>query len=137
MIPKEILKAFDVMCSPDKPLAWVATTGNDGPHLVPVCFIKSLDSRRLIIGNVFIKKTVENLKNDSQIAVGIAFKQGGWDGHMLKGRAEVTTEGEVFEDFKAEVLERSNGKREIDSAIVVDIVEVYSLKPRLGSKKMS
>ncbi len=136
MIPNEILSAFDIMCSPDEPLVWVATTGEDGPHLVPVCFIKTLDEKRLIIGNVFIKKTVENLKNDSQIALAVAFKREGWDGYIVKGKAEVATEGDIFEDFKSEVLELSNGKREIKSVVVVDVEEVFSLTPRKGDKRL-
>jgi predicted pyridoxine 5'-phosphate oxidase superfamily flavin-nucleotide-binding protein len=136
MIPDEILRAFDVMCSPDKPLVWIATSGKDGPHLVPVCFIKTLDEKRLIIGNVFIKKTVENLKNDPQIAVAVAFKRDGWDGYLLKGKAEVAAEGEIFEDFKSEVLERSNGKREIKSVVLVHVAKVYSLTPRKGDKRL-
>jgi predicted pyridoxine 5'-phosphate oxidase superfamily flavin-nucleotide-binding protein len=136
MIPKEVLEVFDVLCSPDKPLVWVATTRGHEPHLVPVCFVKFLDDRRLLIGNVFIKKTEDNIKTNPNVAVGVAFKHEGWDGYMLKGKAEIIRNGELFEGFKKEVLDRSRGKREIVSAIVIEIDSVYSLMPSKGKKRL-
>ncbi len=136
MIPEDVLKAFDNLCYPEKPLVWVATCSEDEPHLVPVCFVKALDDGRLLIGNVFIKRTERNIESNPRIAVGVAFKREGWDGYLLKGRAEVLREGELFESFKREVLERSGGKRELSSALLVSVEEVYSLAPKKGKKRV-
>ncbi|MFQ5800796.1 MAG: hypothetical protein ACE5HH_03635, partial [Candidatus Hydrothermarchaeales archaeon] len=70
-------------------------------------------------------------------AVGVAFKREGWDGHMLKGRAEILKEGKAFEGFKKGVFERTKGKRELSSALLVKVDEVYSLKPRKGKKRLA
>ncbi len=136
MIPEEVLKAFDNLCHPEKPLVWVATSSKDMPHLVPVCFVKALDDGRLLIGNVFISRTEQNIESNPRIALAVAFKRNGWDGYLLKGRAEVLKEGSLFDSFKQEVLERSGGKRKLRSALLVSVEEVYSLAPRKGNKRL-
>lgn len=136
MVPEEVLKAFDNLCYAEKPLVWVATSRGGEPHLAPVCFVKVIGGGRLLIGNVFITRTERNVESNPRIAVAVAFRRRGWDGYLLKGRAEVIREGELFEDFKREVLERSGGKRELRSALLVSVEEVYSLAPRKGSKRL-
>ena len=137
MIPTDVLKAFDNLCSPDKPLVWVATNGIDGPHLVPVCFVKALGEGKLLIGNVFIRETERNIELDPRVAVSVAFKgEEGWNGYMLKGRAEVLRKDRAFDEFKLELLVKSKGKREIASAIQVNVREAFSLAPRKGKKRL-
>lgn len=137
MIPEDVLRAFDNLCHPEKPLVWVATARGGEPHLVPVCFVKALEGGRLLIGNVFIARTERNIESNPRIAVGVAFMRDGWEGYLLKGRAEVLKEGEPFESFKQEVLARSGGKRELRSALLVSVEEVYSLAPKKGSKRVA
>jgi predicted pyridoxine 5'-phosphate oxidase superfamily flavin-nucleotide-binding protein len=136
MIPEKVREAFDVMCGADKPLVWISTCSDDVPHLVPVCFVKTLEDDKVIIGNVFIAKTESNIRKNSNIGVGVAFKDNGWNGYLLKGSAQVFSDGKVFGDFKNEVLEMSKGKRVLNSVIVVKIDEIYSLEPRIGGKQL-
>lgn len=136
MLPEGVLDVFDNLCHPDKPLIWVATNDEAGPHLVPVCFVKTLDRDSLLIGNVFTRQTEENISAGSRVAVAVAYNKDGWDGVMLKGAAEVITTGEVFEEFRREVLERSKGKRVLNSAFLVTVKEAFSLKPRTGRKRL-
>ena len=136
MVPEEVLKAFDILCNPEKPLVWVATSRGGEPHLVPVCFVKALKDGKLLVGNVFISRTERNLEENPRIAVAIAFRREGWDGYLLKGRAEILREGELFEGFKREVLERSGGRRVLRSALLVNVEEAYSLAPRSGGKRL-
>jgi predicted pyridoxine 5'-phosphate oxidase superfamily flavin-nucleotide-binding protein len=137
MTLNEIFKAFDNLCFPDKPLIWVATSDEGEPHLVPVCFIKALDESQILIGNVFIKETEGNLKSNPRIAVGVAFNKEGWDGYMIKGTGKILTKGKPFMDFRKEVLERSKEKRVLQSAILVTVGEIYSLKPKHGTKRLA
>lgn len=137
MIPADAVKAFDNLCSPDKPLVWIATTGSEGPHVVPVCFVKAMGEGKLFIGNVFIRETEKNIERDARVAVGVAFKgETGWNGYMLKGRARVLRKGRAFEEFRKEILLKSKGKREIASAIQVNVREAFSLEPRKGKKRL-
>jgi len=138
MDKKNVLKVFDLMCSPAKPLAWLSTIGKDGtPHLAPVCFVKSLDAEKIIIGNVFIKQSEANIKMNPIVSIGVSFKnESGWDGWMVKGEAKIARAGENFESLQAEVQNISGGKRRIKSAIIVNVGKGYSLKPNEGKKRV-
>lgn len=131
-----VLKAFDNLCYPDRPLIWVSTSGVDGPHVVPVCFVKKLGDDELLVGNVFIRKTAANVDADPRIALGVAFQRDGWDGYLLKGEASILDGGSIFDMFKKEVLDRTGGKRVLSSALHVKVESVYSLKPGAGDKRL-
>ncbi len=137
MMDKDVRDVFNVLCAQDKPLVWLATRDQDFPHLVPVCFVRPLDEKRLLIGNVFIKKTEQNLLKNPKVAVATAFKRNGWEGYLLKGRANILRTGTVFEEFKKQIVELSRGKRIISSALEIEVDEVYSLKPGEGRKRIA
>lgn len=137
MVSREILDSFNIMCSPDKPLVWLSTTDTEGaPHLVPVCFVKTLEDGRMIIGNVFIKRSEKNVHETGKAALALAYKDDGFKGYMVKGKAEVIHEGGLLESFRKEVLERSKGKRSVKSIIALSPEKAFSLEPRSGSKEL-
>lgn len=41
---------------------WVLATAGDTPNVVPVYFTKVLNDNRLMLVDVFMKKTIENIK---------------------------------------------------------------------------
>ena len=133
---EEVLKFFESDCSQPW-LVWIATNdAKNQPHLAPVCFVRVLDGR-IVIANNFIAKTVRNLKGNSKVAVAISKRlEGGFDGYLVKGRAEVQDQGKYFEAIKNFVEEKSGGKRSPKSAVVVTPEEVYSLKPGEGRKRV-
>ena len=55
---------------------------------------------------------------------------------MVKGKAKIYEKGEYFEKMREYVLERSKGRREPRSVIVVDVEKIYSLKPGHGRKRI-
>ncbi len=135
-IPQTVLKFFDNRCKKDKPLIWLATVEDDMPHLVPVCFVRALENGRILVANIFISKTVTNIKNGSKIALSVSFEDNGRDGYMIKGRGEVIDEGPLFKEFYNEIFKITDGKRVLRSAILVTVDEIYSLKPSYGRKKI-
>ena len=129
----EILKRFEVECRKNE--VWISTFFEE-PHLAPVCFVKVIDDK-IVIANNFLTKTVSNLKKNPQIALGVVFlDKEGYDGYMVKGKAEIYESGEYFEKMKEYVLKRSKGRREPRSVIVVDVEKIYSLKPGFGKKRI-
>ncbi|NOZ58070.1 MAG: hypothetical protein GXO66_00605 [Euryarchaeota archaeon] len=136
MLPAEVREAFDNLCHDGRPLVWVATSSDGVPHLAPVCFVRVLEDGRLLIGSVFLVRTERNLEENPRIALGVAFRRGGWDGYLIRGRAQVLREGELLESFRREVLERTGGKRRLRSALLVSVEEVYSLAPGYGGKRL-
>ncbi len=132
---EEILKTFSDLCS-SKKLVWIATSLEDSPHLVPVCFVKYAGGRKLLIANIFISKTEKILEENPRVALASASFDNGWDGYLLKGRAQILSSGEEFETFKREIEEKTQGKRSPVSVIAVEVEEAYSLKPGKGKKRI-
>src|SRR5208283_1114253 len=93
-LPQDALSLFDNLCEKDKPLIWIASISKDGkPHIVPTCFVRPAGGNKIVIGGVFIKQTVKNLKQNSQIAMGSARFVEGYDGYMVKGTSQVIESG--------------------------------------------
>jgi predicted pyridoxine 5'-phosphate oxidase superfamily flavin-nucleotide-binding protein len=133
---EDILNNFEMRCETETALVWVATIDGDVPHLAPVCFVKSLGEGRILIANIFVSKTVENIKAGSKVALGVSFMNNGRDGYLLKGKAEILEKGALFEDFYREIVEKTGGKRKPSSGILVKVEEIYSLKPYRGRKRL-
>jgi hypothetical protein len=131
-----VLERFDARCEEDSPLTWIASVGDGEPHLAPVCFVKHLGERRLLIASVFLRKTLRNIQEGSRVALGVSFTDNGRDGYLVKGTAIVKRSGPLFQDFREEIKTLTGGKRIPRSVILVKVKEAYSLKPRTGRKKI-
>lgn len=135
-IPKEVLAFFDNMCEREKPLVWIATTDKGKPHLAPVCFVKPIEGNRLLVAVNFIRKTAKNIKAGSLVAAGaVAFKEG-YDGYLVKGKGEVVESGPHFEEISNAVAEKTKGKRRPTAGLIIDVSEVFSLKPGTEKKRI-
>lgn len=134
-LSKKIIEMFNnEYCDKNKPLIWVATTDNEGnPHLAPICFSKVINKNKILISINFAKKTLGNIENGSKVAVASAIY---YDGYLVKGSASVIKEGKYFDEVKSMVKERFGEKIKPQAAILVDVEEVYSLKPKPGKKKI-
>lgn len=132
----EVIKTFEnIDCDKAKALTWVATVTEEGePHIVPVCFVKSIGKDRLLIGISFISKTASNIKEGSRVAIGNAVYP---NGYMVKGSGNILTEGSYFDDFKERIEKRFGGKIKPKAALLVSVEEVYHLKPAEGKKRIA
>ena len=132
----EVLKTFENPdCDKQKVLTWVSTVTKEGdPHLAPVCFVKPIDNDKLLIGVSFIAKTALNIKNGSRVAVGNAVYPNGF---MIKGSGEIMNSGKYFEDFKERINKRFGGKIKPKAVLLVNVEEVYQLKPAEGKKRIA
>jgi predicted pyridoxine 5'-phosphate oxidase superfamily flavin-nucleotide-binding protein len=135
-MPDEVIKMFDNPdCDKQKVLTWVSTVTQEGdPHLAPVCFVKPIDNDKLLIGVSFISKTALNIKSGSRVAVGNAVYP---NGYMIKGSGQIVETGKYFEDFKERINKRFGGKIKPRAAILVNVEEVYHLKPEKGRKRIA
>jgi len=132
---EDILRKFEMRCEGEGALVWIATQDGGVPHLAPVCFVKSLGNGRILIANIFVSKTVRNIKAGSKVALGVSFMSNARDGYLLKGKAEID-KGAFFQDFYKEIVEKTGGTRKPRSAILVNVEEIYSLKPFRGKKRL-
>ena len=132
-MPDEVIQLFDNPdCDKQKALTWVATVPEEGvPHLMPACFVKSVDNDKLLIGIAFATQTMSNIEAGSKVAVANAVYP---NGYMIKGTGKILTEGTLFDDYKERIKKRFNGKIKPKSVLLVDVEEIYHLKPSEGKK---
>ena len=75
----------------------LATCANGEPNVVPVAFKDITDDGKLVVGNVFLETTINNIKaNNGRIAVSVYDAQN-LEGYQIKGTAEYVTEGTIVE----------------------------------------
>ena len=84
---------------------WDLATCADGePNVVPVAFKDVTEDGKLVVGDVFLETTLQNIKaNNGRIAIS-AYDAQNLEGYQIKGSAEYVTEGAVVDTFKACLL---------------------------------
>jgi predicted pyridoxine 5'-phosphate oxidase superfamily flavin-nucleotide-binding protein len=114
----------------------VATTTKDGePHVVPVGFGKVLSEDELLLVDVFMKKTLENIKANPRVAVSV------WDmeslkGYEFKGIARIETSGKIF-DESANMVKSIMPQLSAKGAIIVKVDSIYVRTPGPDAGKES
>lgn len=80
---------------------WDLATCADGiPNVVPVAFKDVTDDGKLVVGDVFLQTTLDNIhKNGGRIAVS-AYDAQKLEGYQIKGTAVYVTDGPVVNTFK-------------------------------------
>ena len=113
----------------------LATCTNNEPNVVPVAFKDVTCEGKLVIGDVFLETTLNNLKgNDGKIAISVYDGQN-LEGYQIKGTAEYVTEGEIVNTFKAMVEKMFNGAVTAKGALVVTPTKVIVTTPGADNKK--
>ena len=73
----------------------LATCANGEPNVVPVAFKDITDDGKLVVGDVFLETTINNIKaNGGKIAISVYDAQN-LEGYQIKGTAEYVTEGTI------------------------------------------
>ena len=80
---------------------WDLATCADGePNVVPVAFKDVTEDGKLVVGDVFLETTLQNIKaNDGKIAISVYDAQN-LEGYQIKGTAEYVTEGAIVDSSK-------------------------------------
>ena len=115
---------------------WDLATCADGePNVVPVAFKDVTEDGKLIVGDVFLETTLNNLKaNVGKIAIS-AYDAQSLEGYQIKGTAKYLTEGAVVDTFKAMVEKMFNGAATAKGALVITPVKVIVTTPGADNKK--
>ena len=113
----------------------VATATKEGePNVVPLAFGKVISETEVLLMDVFMKKTEENIKTNPRVAISV------WDmetytGYQFKGSARIETSGSVFDDgvnMVKSMMPSLNPKAAV--IVTVDSIYVTSPGPDLGKK---
>lgn len=113
----------------------LATCAGNEPNVVPVAFKDVTEDGKLLVGDVFLETTLNNLQaNDGRIAIS-AYNPQNLEGYQIKGRAEYVTEGEVVNAFKAMVEEMFHGAATAKGALIITPEKVIVTTPGGENKK--
>ncbi len=114
----------------------LATCANGEPNVVPVAFKDVTEDGKLVVGDVFLETTLNNLKvNGGKIAVSVYDAQS-LEGYQIKGTAEYMTQGAVVDTFKAMVEKMFNGAATAKGALVITPEKVIVTTPGTDNKKV-
>lgn len=115
---------------------WDLATCADGePNVVPVAFKDVTPEGELVVGDVFLETTLNNIKaNGGKIAISVYDAQN-LAGYQIKGVARYVTEGAVVDTFKAMVEKMFNGAATAKGALVIEPQKVIVTTPGADNKK--
>ena len=115
---------------------WDIATGADGePNVVPVAFKDVTEDGKLVVGDVFLETTLNNIKaNDGKLAIS-AYDAQSLEGYQIKGTAEYVIEGAVVDTFKAMVEKMFNGAATAKGALIITPSKVIVTTPGADNKK--
>ena len=114
----------------------LATCANGEPNVVPVAFKDVTDDGKLLVGDVFLETTLNNIQaNDGKIAISV-YDAKNLEGYQVKGTAEYLTEGAVVDTFKAMVEKMFNGAATAKGALIITPEKVIVTTPGAENKKV-
>lgn len=113
----------------------IATCADGEPNVVPVAFKDVTEDGKLVIGDVFLETTLNNIKaNGGKLAISVYDAQS-LEGYQIKGTAEYVTEGAVVDTFKAMVEKMFNGAATAKGALIITPSKVIVTTPGADNKK--
>lgn len=113
---------------------WYLATYSDEPNAVPVAFKDITSDGKLIVGDVFMDKTLKNVNLNGKIAVSASSAET-MEGYQIKGTAEYITEGEVVDTFKKVVSDMFKGALTAKGALIITPEKVIVTTPGPDNKK--
>ena len=114
----------------------LATCANGEPNVVPVAFKDVTEDGKLLVGDVFLQTTLDNLNaNDGRIAVSV-YNAATLEGYQIKGTANYLTEGEIVDTFKQAVESMFKGAATAKGALVITPDKVIVTTPDAENKKV-
>ena len=114
----------------------LATCANGEPNVVPVAFKDVTEDGKLVVGDVFLETTLNNIKaNHGRIAISVYDPQS-LEGYQIKGSAEYVSSGAVVDTFKAMVEKMFNGAVTAKGALIITPEKVIVTTPGSDNKKV-
>ena len=114
----------------------LATATKDGdPHVIPVGFGKVLSDDEVLLVDVFMKKTLDNIKANPKVAVSV-WDYDGLKGYEFKGNARIETSGNAFEDG-VKMVKSVFPQFDAKAAVVVQVDSIYDVTPGPEAGKLA
>jgi predicted pyridoxine 5'-phosphate oxidase superfamily flavin-nucleotide-binding protein len=108
----------------------IATCAKDGtPNVVPIHFVKVLSDDEIMLADIFMKKTFENIQQNPIMAISV------WDwdvkprkGYQFKGTPKIETSGKIF-DMAVEMVKAEKPDLAPKSVVIVKITDIFVTSP--------
>lgn len=113
---------------------WYLGTMDSEPNAVPVAFKDVTADGKLIVGDVFLETTLNNIKANKKIAVS-ACNSTTLEGYQIKGTAAYITEGPVVDTFKKIVSDMFHGAATAKGALIITPQKIIVTTPGPDNKK--
>ncbi len=113
---------------------WYLATYSTEPNAVPVAFKDITDDGKLVVGDVFLETTLNNIQSNGKIAVS-ASDSATMEGYQIKGTAIYLTEGTIVDALKKMVSEMFNGEITAKGALVITPEKIIVTSPGADNKK--
>ena len=114
----------------ERPLMYLATVDSDGwPNVVPMLQYWWVppetvgNGRTLVVGDLFMKKTVENVRDTGRASFSLTGAEMA-PSFKFKGNARYETEGPLY-DFANEKLQALKPGKKYKGIVVVEVCSVY------------
>ena len=116
---------------------WDLATCADGePNVVPVAFKDVTEDGKLVVGDVFLETTLNNLRaSGGRIAISV-YDARNLERYQIKGKAEYVTKGKIVDTFKAMVEKMFGGAATAKSALIIAPEKVIVTTPGAENKKV-
>lgn len=116
---------------------WDLATCADGePNVVPVAFKDVTEDGKLVVGDVFLETTLNNLRaSGGRIAISV-YDARNLEGYQIKGKAEYVTKGKIVDTFKAMVEKMFGGAATAKDALIIAPEKVIVTTPGAENKKV-
>lgn len=115
---------------------WDIATCNGGePNVVPVAFKDVTEDGKLVVGDVFLETTLNNLRENGGHIANSVYNAKTLEGYQIKGVAEYVTEGEIVKTFKDMVEKMFNGAATAKGALIITPDKVIVTTPGADNKK--
>lgn len=112
----------------------LATCSNGQPNVVPVAFKDVTGDGKLLVGDVFLHTTLDNLRMNPNIAISVYDAQS-LKGCQLRGKAEYITSGPVVDTFRGIVEKMFNGAAAAKGALIITPEKVIVTTPGADNRR--
>lgn len=112
---------------------WIlTTTAGDTPNAVPIFFKKIDEEGNIVLFDVFMNKTIQNIQKNGCVAV-TAYNDEIWQGYQLKGSATYTTDAAIVAEGNTI---SSAFKMTTKGAVIIRVKETIILSPGADNGKI-
>jgi len=103
--------------------------------VIPVAFKDITKDGKLIVGDVFLETTLENLIQNPQIAIS-AYDAKNLVGYQIKGKAKYVTTGDIVDTFKIMVEKMFGNVATAKGALIITPEKIITTTPGKDNKNL-